>query len=304
MLLKEDGMEKMETGSESKEAAACCGTECCAVAPEVSAQQRDREIKEMVKDQYAAIARSEGSCCGPACCGEAGGGAEASFSEGYGGLRGYVPEADLGLGCGLPTELARLHPGQRVLDLGSGAGNDVFIARAEVGETGHVLGVDFTPGMIAKARANNSRLGFNNVEFRLGEIENLPVESRTMDVVISNCVLNLVPDKAKAYAEIHRVLKPGGRISISDVVLTAPVPEKMLREAVLYAGCIAGAQVREEYLRIVEQSGFTGISVARERVLNLPDSLLSPHLDAAEIRDLRERGVQALSITVNAEKPA
>ncbi len=263
-------------------------------------ENENEKVKSMVREQYATIARSQGSCCGPACCGP---GESVSFSEDYRQVKGYVAEADLGLGCGVPTELAMIRSGDRVLDLGSGAGNDVFVARAEVGEGGHVIGVDMTPAMIEKAKANNAKLGYANVEFRLGEIEALPVDSKSIDVVLSNCVLNLVPDKAKAFSEIFRVLKPGGHMSVSDVVVSAPLPGKIERAAALYAGCIGGAQVKEEYLRGLASAGFKGIQIVRERELPIPDGVLAEYITAAEIKDLRERGVQVLSITLNAQKP-
>lgn len=281
---------------------ACCATDCCATPTAVAEKviekkSTNEQLKAMVKEQYADIA---GSCCGPACCGPS---ESVSFSEDYSQVKGYVAEADLGLGCGLPTEAALIRTGDRVLDLGSGAGNDVFVARAEVGESGHVIGVDMTPAMIGKANANKDRLGYANVEFRLGDIESLPVESGSIDVVISNCVLNLVPDKSKAFSEIFRVLKPGGHMSVSDVVVSAALPGKIAQAAVLYVGCIGGAQVKSDYLRSLDSAGFKGIQIVRERELSIPDKVLAEYLTAPEIRDLRERGVKVLSITLNAQKP-
>jgi SAM-dependent methyltransferase len=215
-----------------------------------------------------------------------------------------VAEADLGLGCGVPTRHAALRPGETVLDLGCGAGNDCFVARHEVGETGRVLGVDMTPEMIAKARANAEKLGFANVEFRLGEIEHLPVESGTIDCVISNCVLNLVPDKARAFAEIARVLKPGGRLCVSDIVATGPLPEAVRDAAGLYVGCIAGALPQDAYLALVAAAGLDEVRIAEARPIPLPDSALAPHLDAAAIAAFRESGVELRSVTLLARRPA
>lgn len=293
----------------SDETKSCCATDCCTEAVGQSAAgtisenaggNESEKVKAMVREQYASIAQSEGSCCGPACCGP---GEAVSFSEDYSGVKGHVAAADLGLGCGVPTEIALIRSGDHVLDLGSGAGNDVFVARAEVGESGRVIGVDMTPAMIDKANANNARLGYANVEFRAGDIESLPVDSATIDVVISNCVLNLVPDKQKAFSEIFRVLKPGGHMSVSDIVVSKTLPEKIAKAAVLYAGCIGGAQVKAEYLAGLGMAGFKGIQVVRERELPIPDSVLSEYLTAPEIRDWRERGVEILSITLNAQKP-
>jgi len=221
-----------------------------------------------------------------------------NFSEGYAGLDGYAKDADLGLGCGLPTEWAGLEKGHTVLDLGSGAGNDVFVARALVGDEGRVIGVDMVPEMVTKAQENAERLGAKNVEFHLGEIENLPLEDATVDVAISNCVLNLVPDKARAFAEIHRVLKPGGHFCISDIVLDGELPPKMAAAAALYAGCVSGALQREKYLGVIGGAGFGQVSVRQQRRLDVPDALLREHLDEAEISAWRTSGAGIFSVTV------
>ena len=220
-----------------------------------------------MKEQYTEIAEqdkasNQSSCCGSGCCSDE---VYNIMSEDYAGLKGYNPDADLGLGCGLPTQFARIRKGDTVLDLGSGAGNDCFIARAETGDTGKVIGVDMTEAMIAKARANAEKLGLNNVEFRLGEIEVLPVGVGTIDVVVSNCVLNLVPDKKKAFSEINRVLKPGGHFSISDIVLVGELPDSILKTAELYAGCVAGAIQKDAYLGMVREAGFENITPQKKR---------------------------------------
>lgn len=256
------------------------------------------QIKEMVKEKYGAIAETAkpktSSCCS----------SEVYFvGDSYDQVEGYVADADLGLGCGIPTEIAKLREGQTVLDLGSGAGNDVFVARRIVGESGQVIGVDMTEAMIERARTNAEKLGYTNVEFRLGEIENLPVAANTADVVISNCVLNLVPDKVKAFAEIARVLKPGGHFSISDIVLEGELPAKVKHLAEAYAGCVAGALQKPEYLEIAGRS-FVNLSVAKEREIHIPDEILRQMLDEASLNELKTSGSRLLSITVYGEKPA
>src|SRR5450432_1532045 len=190
-------------------------------------------IKEMVREKYSAIAlqnkeTNETSCCGSGCCTTE---IYNIMSEDYSTLGGYNSEADLGLGCGLPTQFAKIKKGDVVIDLGSGAGNDCFIARSETGETGKVIGIDFTPAMIDKARTNVEKRGFHNVEFRQGDIEKMPVTSNMADVIVSNCVLNLVPDKDAVFKEIYRVLKPGGHFSISDVVLIGQLPASIKNAA-------------------------------------------------------------------------
>lgn len=261
-------------------------------------------LKEIVREKYGQLAREGGSCCGPtSCCGPSNGeSAFVDFSEDYSRMDGYVAEADLGLGCGIPTDAADLQPGHAVLDLGSGAGNDVFVARSLVGETGRVIGVDMTPDMVKKARENAAKFGYKNVEFRLGEIEALPVESASMDRVISNCVLNLVPDKRKAFAEIFRVLKTGGRFGISDVVLEGEFPEELRTAAELYAGCVSGAMEKAEYLESIRQAGFTDVEVVREKVIALPDDLIAAYLSPAQRESLVRSGLRILSATVKGSK--
>jgi arsenite methyltransferase len=265
-------------------------------------------LKETVRQKYAEIAlqdkeTNQASCCGATsvCCGT---GDASIMADDYSSLAGYNPDADLGLGCGLPTQFASIKKGDTVIDLGSGAGNDVFIARHETGETGKVIGIDFTPAMIEKARKNAEVRGFNNVEFRQGDIEDMPVTSNAANVVVSNCVLNLVPNKHKVISEIYRVLKPGGHFSISDIVLDGVLPEKWKAVAELYAGCISGAIQRDEYLGIITEAGFTNITIQKEKNIVLPDEVLSNYLTSDEIIQYRASKTNIQSITVYAEKPA
>ncbi len=265
----------------------------------------DKEIKEVVKDKYAEIAiRSDiKSGCGCGCgCGPESDTEFTIMSDEYSSIDGYVPDADLKLGCGIPTEHAGIKQGDTVLDLGSGAGNDVFVARALVGESGKVIGVDFTPEMIAKAERNKQKLGYKNVEFRPGEIENMPVEDNSIDVVISNCVLNLVPDKNKAFGEIFRVLKSGAHFCVSDIVLNGELPESIQKSAAMYAGCVAGALQMEDYLGVIKKSGFKNIEVKTEKKITVPDEVLLQFLSREELSTYRNSGAGIYSITVNAEK--
>lgn len=263
----------------------------------------EKEIKDIVRAKYAQIAGQDRAANAASCCGVGTPGTYTIMSESYAGLEGYEPDADLGLGCGLPTEYARIQPGDVVLDLGSGAGNDAFVARAETGETGKVIGVDFTPAMIRKARENAERLGYNNVEFREGDIEDLPVSDNSVDVVVSNCVLNLVPNKARAFAEILRVLRPGGHFSISDVVLTGPLHPQLQAAAEMYAGCVAGAIQRDEYLALIQQAGFEEVSIEKQKPILIPDNILMEYLSAAELEAFRQNPVGIFSITVYGQKP-
>jgi SAM-dependent methyltransferase len=266
------------------------------------------EIKKIVRDKYAEIASQSkdqnlASCCGAtsSCCGDD---VYNIMSDDYSKLEGYNPDADLGLGCGLPTEFAKIKAGDTVIDLGSGAGNDAFVARRLTGETGRVIGIDFTEPMIARARENADKLGLNNVEFRQGDIEDMPVTANKADVIVSNCVLNLVPNKHKVFGEIYRVLKPGGHFSISDIVLEGPLPEKWKQVAELYAGCVSGAIQKNEYLSIIEESGFKNISLQRDKTINIPDDILANYLSADEITEYKKGTTRISSITVYAEKPA
>jgi arsenite methyltransferase len=268
----------------------------------------EQEIKEMVKEKYGAIAQqskeqNQSSCCGS---GSACGCSNVEFSimaEDYKKLPGYVADADLSLGCGLPTEFAQIKPGDTVIDLGSGAGNDSFIARSLVGETGRVIGLDMTDAMIVKAQENAAKLGFKNVEFRLGDIDNMPIENSTADVVVSNCVMNLVPNKQKAFAETFRIMKRGGHFSISDIVLRGELPDDLKKAAILYAGCISGAVQKEEYLRIIQETGFTNITIQKERKIDIPDEILIKILSADQLRVYKGSHVGIMSVTVYAEKP-
>ncbi|MBL7783961.1 MAG: arsenite methyltransferase [Saprospiraceae bacterium] len=259
-------------------------------------------IKSSVREQYSKIALQDKATNAASCCGVGAPGTCDIMADSYTHLKGYNPDADLGLGCGLPTEFARIETGDVVLDLGSGAGNDCFVARAETGATGKVIGVDFTPTMIDRARKNAEKLGFHNVEFRQGDIEDLPVTDNSVDVVVSNCVLNLVPDKRRVFAEILRTLRPGGHFSISDVVLVGALPEKVVESAELYAGCVAGAIQLDEYLQIINETGFQNVTLQKQKPILLPDEILLQYLSEAEIRAFVETGTGIFSVTVYAEK--
>ena len=261
-------------------------------------------IKEMVKQKYAEIALQNQETNASSCCGSGGCSTEVYniMTDDYDHLEGYNPDADLKLGCGLPTEFAKIEKGNFVVDLGSGAGNDCFVARAETGETGKVVGIDFTPEMIEKARNNADKLGFNNVEFRLGDIENIPLMSNVADVVVSNCVMNLVPNKPKAFAEVQRILKPTGHFSISDIVLEGDLPEKIKNAAEMYAGCVASAIQMEDYLKIIENSGFKNITLQKKKPIIVPDDILKNYLNEEEIQQYKDSTTRIYSITVYAEK--
>jgi len=264
----------------------------------------NEEIKEMVKQKYAEIALQNQETNASSCCGSGGCSTEVYniMTDDYDHLEGYNPDADLKLGCGLPTEFAKIKTGDYVVDLGSGAGNDCFVARAETGETGKVVGIDFTPEMIEKARNNADKLGFNNVEFRLGDIENIPLMSNVADVVVSNCVMNLVPNKLKAFAEVQRILKPTGHFSISDIVLVGDLPEKIKSAAEMYAGCVASAIQMEEYLKIIEICGFKNITLQKKKPIIVPDDILKNYLNEEEIQQYKDSTTRIYSITVFAEK--
>lgn len=268
--------------------------------------QTDEQLKEIVRQKYSEIALQDketnmSSCCGSGCCSTE---VYNIMSDDYSTLEGYNPDADLGLGCGLPTEFARIKKGDTVIDLGSGAGNDCFVARAETGETGKVIGIDFTPAMIDKARTNAEKRGFNNVEFRQGDIEKMPVTANVADVIVSNCVLNLVPNKDGVFREIFRVLKPGGHFSISDVVLLGELPEALQKDAEMYAGCVAGAIQKKEYLELIVKNGFKNIAVQKEKAILIPDDILKNYLDEPALNDFKSGKTGIFSITVYAEKPA
>lgn len=193
--------------------------------------------------------------------------------------------------------------GDTVIDLGSGAGNDCFVARSQAGESGRIIGLDMTEEMIDKARENSAKLGYENIEFILGDIENMPIANNTADVIVSNCVLNLVPDKEKAFSEIYRVLKPGAHLSVSDVVLKGQLPEKLKQAAELYAGCVSGAVRFEEYLQIMEDSGLINIKLQKEKPVTIPDETFLQYIDQKELAEYKKTGAGVLSITVYAEKP-
>ncbi|MDC3253026.1 arsenite methyltransferase [Crocinitomicaceae bacterium] len=263
------------------------------------------DIKESVREKYSEIAlqtkeENAGSCCGiDSNCGVD----YTIFSEDYTNLEGYSEDADLSLGCGLPTEFAQIQLGDTVLDLGSGAGNDCFVARAISGETGKIIGLDFTETMIAKARANTEKLGFNNVEFRQGDIENMPIGGNSIDVVVSNCVLNLVPNKQKAFHETMRVLKAGGHFSVSDVVLKGELPEGLKNDAEMYAGCVSGAIQRNDYMKLILDAGFENVAIQKEKPVILPDEILKNYLSNEEIQQYKDGEFGIYSITVYGKKP-
>jgi ubiquinone/menaquinone biosynthesis C-methylase UbiE len=261
--------------------------------------------KQMVREKYSQIAaqtkeQNAASCCGAGGCSTVD---YTIFSEDYSAMKGYVEGADLALGCGIPTEFAQIKEGDTVVDLGSGAGNDAFVARALVGEHGKVIGIDMTPAMIDKARDNADALGFNNVEFRLGEIEHIPITANRADVVVSNCVLNLVPDKRSAFAEMFRILKPGGHFSVSDVVLRGELPEALKHDAEMYAGCVSGAIQQAEYLRLLQEVGFENVQVQKEKPIVLPEDVLRQYLQQDEIDRMHANRDGICSITVYGKKP-
>ncbi len=292
----------------------CCepttndGTSCCEPTPVASTNccgggnldtaglQSADELKALVKEKYGALARQadngEASCCG--------GDGELSYSimaDEYDHLDGYAPDADLKLGCGLPTEFAKISKGDTVVYLGSGAGNDCFVARSEAGAEGQIIGVDFTQDMLMKARVNALKLGFNNVSFVQGDIENIPLPTEIADVVVSNCVFNLVPDKQKAFAETWRILKIGGHFSISDIVLEGDLPKALQKDAEFYAGCVSGAIQKEDYLGLLQKQGFKNITVQRKKTIDLPQDVLAKHLDAKQLKEFSKSfGIYSISV--------
>lgn len=267
--------------------------------------QTEQELKDLVKQKYSEIALQDKETNMSSCCGAGGCSTEVYniMSDDYTQMEGYNADADLGLGCGLPTEFAQIKEGDTVIDLGSGAGNDCFIARKATGATGRVIGIDFTDAMIAKARANVDKLGFNNVEFRQGDIEQMPVTANVADVVVSNCVLNLVPNKNNVIKEIFRVLKPGGHFSISDVVLVGELPAKLRNVAELYAGCVSGAIQKDVYMELINNNGFKDVTLQKEKAIIIPDDILSQYLSAEEITTFKNSGTGIYSVTVFAKKP-
>ncbi len=263
------------------------------------------ELKKVVQEKYSEIASQNKSVNAASCCGAttASGKIYNIMTDSYDTIEGYDPDADLGLGCGLPTSFAKIQPGDTVVDLGSGAGNDCFVARHETTESGKVIGIDFTASMIQKARENAEKLGYNNVEFRHGDIDDLPISDNSVDVVVSNCVLNLVPDKLKVIREIFRVLKPGGHFSISDIVLIGDLPEALQKDAEMYAGCIAGAIQKEEYLGYLRSTAFEEITVQKEKTITIPEDILERYLSTNEIVEFQSGNTGIFSITVYANKP-
>ena len=260
------------------------------------------ELKKVVREKYGEIAVSapQSGCCGTtsSCCGDSSNLEFVMIGDEYKNLNGYVADADLGLGCGIPTEYADIKKGDTVVDLGSGAGNDVFVARAIVGEEGKVIGVDMTEQMINKANKNNSKLGYKNVEFRFGDIEAMPLEDNVADVIVSNCVLNLVPDKVKAFNEIYRVLKHGAHFCVSDIVIQGEMSEELRHSAAMYTGCVSGAIKQEEYLGIINQAGFVNIEIKKSKRIDLPNDLLKNYLDEEGIKSYKENVEGIFSITV------
>jgi ubiquinone/menaquinone biosynthesis C-methylase UbiE len=266
---------------------------------------KSEEIKSVVKEKYGEIARKsilqvQSSCCGTSgCC------SDFEFSmigDDYQNLEGYHPDADLGLGCGVPTQFAGIRKGDHVLDLGSGAGNDCFVARALTGESGHVTGLDFTDEMLEKASLNASKLGFTNVEFVKGDIEDMPLPDNQYDVILSNCVLNLVPDKTRAFSEIMRVLKPGGHFCVSDVVIKGDLPEKIRQDAVMYVGCVSGALEMDDYLHIIRLQGFKNVTIHKQKRIDLPEKVLEDFFSGEEFTEYKNSDAGIFSITISAEK--
>jgi len=267
--------------------------------------QTSEELKATVKEKYAQISeqsRQENttSCCGAGGCDTVD---YSVFADDYSAIEGYQEDADLGLGCGLPTQFAHITKGDTVIDLGSGAGNDCFVARQETGDTGRVIGLDMTEKMIDKAKANAAKIGFKNVEFMLGDIENMPLEDNIAEVVVSNCVLNLVPDKKLAFAETYRIIRPGGHFSISDVVIRGELPATLKEDAEMYAGCVAGAIDMEDYLAIIVEAGFTNITIQKQKEIKLPDEIIEKYMSEDEIENYRNSDTGIFSITIYGKKP-
>lgn len=268
--------------------------------------ETDVQLKEIVRQKYSEIASqdketNQNSCCGAGSCSTE---VYNIMTDDYSKMEGYNSDADLGLGCGLPTQFAKIKQGDTVIDLGSGAGNDCFVARSQAGDTGQVIGIDFTPAMIERAKANAAKLGFTNVEFRQGDIEDIPVASNKADVIVSNCVLNLVPNKDGVLKEIYRVLKPGGHFSISDIVLVGALPKPLQQAAEMYAGCVSGAIQKEVYLELIKMNGFENITLQKEKPITIPDDILKNYLTEQEIADFKKGQTGIFSITVFAQKPS
>ncbi|NND72302.1 MAG: arsenite methyltransferase [Rhodothermales bacterium] len=283
-----------------KEDVACCGDDCCSDTSEAESLEtaQESDIKIAVKENYGRIADAAATGAGCGCgCGDSKSIAPTKYNQ----MDGYAIDADLGLGCGLPNQFAELQDGEFVLDLGSGAGLDAFISRKAVGEAGSVVGVDMTPSMIELANKNKAKLGYSNVDFRLGELEDLPVETNVVDVAISNCVFNLVPDKRKAFAELFRVLKTGGRFSISDIVYSGELPQSVRDSVNLYVGCVAGAVSLETYVNMLLETGFYNIAIRSISTIQL-DGFTATDDDEKAVAEFLESGGRVLSITVTGDR--
>lgn len=279
----------------------------------------NKDLQQKVRQAYADIARhSIAVGSGSTCCGTPHGLEQESdantfqsvtldlchtMPEDYQGILGYVPEADLGLGCGLPVQFARIKEGDVVVDLGSGAGNDACIAGIETGRKGRVIGIDFTPEMVDRATRNAEKLGYNHLMFLEGNIENLPLKDHSADVVISNCVLNLVPNKRRAFGEMFRILKGGGHFSISDIVTVGNLPPEIQQNADAYAGCISGAVAKEQYLAMLEEVGFEGLLEQKLKPITMDDALLTRFLSARELELWRTGKHGVFSIQLFGVKP-
>jgi len=265
----------------------------------------NEKLKEIVHSKYNQIARqskkqNESSCCGSSgCCDNM---EYTIMSDDYSSVEGYVEDADLGLGCGIPTEYAGINENDTVIDLGSGAGNDAFVARSIVGRKGKVFGIDFAGAMLTKARNNAANLGYDNVEFVKGDIEKMPFDNELADIIISNCVLNLVPDKQKAFSEIYRVLKSGGHFCVSDIVLSGDLPDELLKDAEMYAGCVAGALQKGHYLEIIRGAGFRELEIKKEKEIVLPHRILGNYLTDDQITKFKTSNAGIFSITIVGNK--
>jgi len=273
---------------------------------------KKEDIKKKVRQRYAGAAKSGASCCGPSpCgCGDAGQAEQISRKVGYAkeDLAQVPDESNLGLGCGNPTAVASLKEGEIVLDLGAGAGLDCFLASGKVGPSGRVIGVDMTAEMVDRARENARRNGYTNVEFRLGEIENLPAPDGSVDVIISNCVINLSPEKDRVFREAFRVLKPGGRMLVSDLVLSKPLPQAIRESVEAYTACVAGAMLKDDYLREIKAAGFRNVKVVSEKsypadfLIENPETLKSVRQLNISRREITEAIGSVISLNVKAVK--
>ncbi|MBN2805869.1 MAG: arsenite methyltransferase [Prolixibacteraceae bacterium] len=269
---------------------------------------KTQDLKLIVQEKYSEIAQNSmlqnsTACCGSSGCCDTSGAGYSMIDGDYSQLEGYHPDADLHLGCGIPTGYAGIKEGDAVLDLGSGAGNDCFVARAIVGDKGSVTGLDFTEAMVTKARANNEKMGYTNVQFIQGDIEEMPLPDNAFDVIVSNCVLNLVPDKEKAFSNMFRVLKPGGHFCISDVVIKGTLPEKLQKDAEMYVGCVAGAMLRDDYLELIRKTGFENIVEHQLRETPVPLELLAGYLSPEEMKAYQNGFNGIFSLTVSGYKP-